>query len=214
MRVITLDRTKELLGIDTADHDSDIQTAIPIVDAAVKAITRNRYNTHVIGETTNGSEYVEVYEVLDNQREIYTRKKWSAEHVRDIAEYLQVGQRVSGEGVPDDTYIEEVYYNGPTVVFGSKTYNVPLIEMSNEATETNSSAQIFLGVSIALEPIIAKAVFWQVGQFNETIRDESWVSKSMGPVSVTKATFDAKVDQKWGMPLFLIKALPHHHGGH
>jgi hypothetical protein len=73
---------------------------------------------------------------------------------------------------------------------------------------------MFLGVNIGLESIIAKAVFWQLGQFNTTIRDESWVSKSMGPVSVTKATFDAKVDGKSGMPLFLIKALPRGHGGH
>ncbi len=213
MRIITLSRVKELLGITTNDYDSDINLAIPIVDAAVKRITRNRYNTQVIGEMTNGSPYVEVYEVLDNWQEIYKRKKWS-EGVRDIGEYLEVGQRISGEGVDSDTYIEEIYYNGPTVEFSGKTYNVPVIEMSNAATSTTASAQIFLGVNIALESIIAKAIFWQLGQINTSIRDESWVSKSMGPVSVSKSTLDSKVDGKSGMPLFLIKALPRGHGGH
>lgn len=214
MRIITKDRVKELLGITDGDHDSDIDLAIPIIDAAVKRITRNRYNTQVIGEMESGSKYVEVYEVLDNWQQIYKRKKWSDYHVRDIGEYLETGQRITGEGVDSDTYIEEVYYNGPTVEFSGKTYNVPVIEMSNAATETNSSAQIFLGVNIGLEPIIAKAVFWQLGQFDTSIRDESWVSKSMGPVSVSKSTLDSRIDGKSGMPLFLIKALPKGHGGH
>ncbi len=213
MRIITLSRVKELLGITTNDYDSDINLSIPIIDAAVKRITRNRYNTQVIGEMTSGSPYVEVYEVLDNWQEIYKRKKWS-EGVRDIGEYLEVGQRISGEGVDSDTCIEEVYYNGPTVELSGKTYNVPVIEMSNAATSTTTSAQIFLGVNIALESIIAKAIFWQLGQFNTSIRDESWVSKSMGPVSVSKSTLDSKVDGRSGMPLFLIKALPRGHGGH
>ena len=214
MRVITQSRVKELLGIGSDDtYDADINTAIPIVDAAVKRIMRNRLNWQIIGETTNGSKYMEVYQVMDNWHEVYNRK-WLNEYLIDLQEYLEVGQRVNGEGIADDTYIEEVYYNGPTVEFSGTTYNVPVVEMSNAATATNTNAQVFLGINIGLEPIIAKAVFWQVGQLNTSIRDESWVSKSMGPVSVTKSTLDAKIDGKSGMPLFLIKALPNYHGGH
>lgn len=214
MRVITLSRVKELLGLSTDDtYDSELNTAIPIVDAAVKRITRNRYNYQIVGETKNGSKYVEVYSLFDDWTRLYERKG-DYQHNHDLEDYIEIGQKVTGEGIPDDTHIVEVYYNGPAVELDGDTLTVPVIELSNAATATDSAAQILLGSSIALDPVIAKACFWQASQINTSISDTAWKSKSMGPVSVTKSDMDAKLDNKSGMPAWFVKALPRYHGGH
>lgn len=211
MRVITLSKVKELLGITDSTYDTELTAAITIVDAAVKRITRNRYNYQIVGDVKNGSNYVEVYSLLFDGRRVWDYE--GKRYIDDLSEYLEIGQQVQGEGIPDNTIISDVYYNGGMVDFSGDNRNVPVIELSNAATSNNVSAQIFLGINTALQPIIAKAVWWQTEQMNTTINDTTWKSRSMGPVSVTKGE-DAQMDGKSGMPLFLLRALPRYHGGH
>ena len=183
MRVITLDRVKELLGIDETTYDADLQIALPIIDAAVKQITGNQYNHHVYGSTENGSDSVSL--------------------IMDI-ESVQVGQLISGDGIPADTYVEEIIYDD----------GILTVTMSEDATASGDLIDMWLGIPISYQPVIAKAVWWQKDQFSTTITDDAWSSKSMGPVSVTKAGGSEKLDGKTGMPLWFVRAFPRYHGGH
>jgi len=213
MKVITLDKTKELLGISENTYDSAISSAIPYVDAAVKQITRNRFNYQVVGDVKNGSTIVELTSVYNYIWNSYMRYH-DPEFVDYLEEHVQVGQKITGEGIPDDTYIDEVYYNGAAVTLSSEDFSIPTIELTNAATSSKADAQIFLGMNRAFEPIVAKAVWWKTLQVNQNIASEVWQRKSMGPVSVSKSDMDAKLDGRVGMPIWFVKALPHYHGGH
>ena len=197
MRVIDLATTKTLLGITDTSYDTEITAAIPYIDAAVKQITRNRYNYRVIGATESGS----------------TRMSLSPGGLdyNDLEEYIETGMLISGTGIPANAYIAEVFYNYPTREYVTEIIE---IDLSANATETGSDVSVYLGINIAYQPIIAKAVWWWTLQTNTAIKNDVWQSRRMGPVSVSKQDMDAKVDGSYGVPIWLVKALPHFHGGH
>lgn len=213
MQVIDLATTKALLGITSSDSDAAITAAIPYIDAAVKTITGNRYNVQVAGSVTSGSQYVEVWSFRTDARGYYIR--YDDQRFADtLGEFVQVGQLIEGEGIPSGAYIEEVYYNAPSVTVSSTDKAVPTIKLSANATATNESAQLFLGINISYRPTIAKGIQWHINQLNTTITDNSWQSRSMGPVSVTKGSSADRIDGKSGMPFWFVRAFPRYMSGH
>jgi len=204
MKVISLSKAKELLGISGTTMDTAITAKIDYIDAIVKQITGNRFNYRVIGQLTSGSPRVSLTSINTN---IYRYE------VETLQEFLQVGQLISGEGIPADTYIEEVYYNLPTDDVVTDNF-IPEIDMSADATEDGAGVAVYLGANIAQQMIIAKGINYLIQQTSTSVDDNTWTSKTMGPVSVTRGEMNAKIDGKYGMPSWFVRAFPKYHGAH
>lgn len=218
MAVITLAQVKQFTTLTDAD-DAAITAMLPIIDSKVKKITGNRWNWQIMGDTVNGSPYVEVQSVVNYagiKMNLNSRGVGSLYQVDDIEDYLCTGAQLSGEGIAAGAYIEEVYYNGPTVTLEGTVYAVPVIKMSANATATNTTAQVFLNVPLAYVPTIAKGVQWLIQQSTKGSESaqRGVASKSMGPVSVTYGSADVAIDGLTGMPGWFVKSLPRYHGGY
>lgn len=225
MKVITLEKTKELLGITDTSQDTQITAKIPIIDSKVKQITNNRYNYMIIGDITVGSPYVTVSSVYSNNMkcDYYYRNGYYG-YRRDginnhctydsIEEYLEVGQLISGTGIPADSYIDEVYYNGDVFDDGIDTFSVPTIKLSANATATTGSVRIYLGINIGYQDIIAKGIKFLIDGTSSILPTSGISSKSIGPVSVSYSSASQKLDNKYGMPAWFVSGLPKYASGH
>jgi hypothetical protein len=205
MKIITRERVKELLGIADTTYDNAIDAAIPVVDSAIKLITRNRYNYQVI-LSTNSTVYAEIYRVWNGY----------GVQLQDLENYIQVGQKIEGEGISSGTYIDEVYYNGQSVEFDGVSYSVPCVKLSDTATNTKVDNQCFTGIPIGFDIHIAKGVWWYTQQINTSIVDNTWTSKSIGKLSISKggSQSDNQLDGKSGFPLWFVRGFPHYMGGY
>ena len=121
---------------------------------------------------------------------------------------------IEGEGIADGTYIDEIYYNGDSIEFDSITYEVPVIKLSAVATATKVAAQLFIGVTIGMQPTIAKGIQYLINSTSTAIPTNALASRSLGPSSKSFATSDQNIDNKYGMPAWFIKSLPVYQGGH
>ena len=224
MKVITLAKTKELLGIptETTTYDAQITRYIPIIDSKIKLITKNRYNTKVIGDTTEDSKIVVLKSVYNNGLgyldflsnpycQLGINNKCCIE---DLQEYLEIGALIEGGSIPADAYIDEVYYNGYSYASGSTTYDVPTIELSEAATETATGVQIYLGFNIGLQTTTAKGIAWLIDQESMSIPEAGLLSKSIGPTRKSWSEKQAKIDGRYGMPTWFVKAFPQYMSGH
>lgn len=205
MQVITLAQVKALLGLANTTYDAAITASIPYIDSAVKQITRNRFNMQIGLVLENGSTTASLTSI----------DSYSATGLIDydfgIEEYLNVGQELEGTGIATGTYIQDIYYN----YAATDSINLVTVILSENATADSDGTVVFAGINITYKPIIAKAVWWQTLQTNTKIRNEVWKSRNMGgELIVTKADFDAKIDGSYGVPIWLVKALPRYHGGH
>ena len=227
MKVITLEKTKELLGIATIDTSKDaaITANIPMIDAKIKQITNNRFNQMIIGDITLNSPYIPVSSVYTNgQRCDYLYRNGLCGYYGDginnpyqydsIGEYLEVGQLVSGSGIPDGTYIEEVFYNGDVYSDGVTEFSVPVIQLSANATATGGAVRIYLGINIAYQSTIAKGIQYLINSTSAVLPGNSISSKSMLGVSVAYGSADQQMDNKYGMPAWFVKSFPQYQGGH
>ncbi len=215
MKVITLEKTKERLGISGTMYDDYINAQIPLIDAKVKQITNNRYNMNVTGDLTINSPYVSVSRVIQyNGGILFSRQNYSSSGINnkwlldDIDEYLEVGQQISGTGIPDNTYIEEVIQNNTTINNISMTG--PIVKMSANATASTSSGDMYLGINIAYQDIIAKGIWYAKSKTNMTLPGRTL--SSVGTVSF--ASEDNTIDGQYGMPSWFVKAFPQYQGGH
>jgi len=221
MKVITLAKTKTLLGISDTSQDAVITAQIPIIDSKVKDITNNRYNDQIIGDVTVDVLYVPVYGFTCNGVNYKYRsgRVWCSGinndyFIDDLEEYLKVGQLIEGEGIPAETYIDEIYYNSGSIEFDGVTYSVPVIKLSVVPTETNVSAQLFIGVTIGMQTTIAKGIQYLINQTSTSLPSNSLASKSILGVSKSFAGKDQEIDNKYGMPSWFVKAFPQYQGGH
>ena len=217
MQVITLAKVKELLGLAVTTYDTAITSAIPYIDSAVKRITRNKFNLQIVGNTTDGSDLIEVYSICNYAGVERTNPEGinAPGAIDDIYEYIDVGMLIEGDNIPADSYITEIYDPaGRTITIDSVDYTSAIVQISDDATETESSALIYLGIPIAYQSIIAKAVWWQTQQASTTLPSFGETSRSFGPLSCGKSDNDAQIDGKYGVPAWFVKALPHYMGGH
>lgn len=211
MTIIDLDTVKTNLGLSDTTYDAQISAQIPIIDAKVKQICNDNFNAQIVLDTTNGSAYAEVYAAYDwwggKRREHYRQSPMLKQIVGDIP----VGTRIVGEGIPDGTYVSDVYYTA-SVEFDGVTYSNPTIKLSAEATATNSAAQCFYGWNIAYNSVVSKGIWWLIKGASTTIEDDTWTSKSYGPVSVSRsAGSSGKIHNESGMPMWFVNALPRYH---
>lgn len=226
-KIITLAKTKELLGITDGDQDTKINRYIPIIDAKVKMMTNNRYNTQLFGNTTDSVTAVELFSIQNNQFGLWRfprsrglnfnqnqagiNNPWL---IDDLEEYLEVGTLISGDGIPADTYIDEVYFNGGQVTLDSVIYTTPTIVLSNAATATSDNAQIFTSFNIGLQTTVAKGIAWLIDEENETIPEAGLLSKSIGPTRKSWSVSQSQIDGRFGMPVWFVKSFPVYMSGH
>jgi hypothetical protein len=203
MSIITLAEVKTYRGITTSDFDAQITAYLPIIDAKVKQITGNRFNYRVIGELTLDSKSALLASINDQYNRFY---------YEDLQDYLQTGTKITGTGIPDGTYIEEVFYNLPNGEINDQD-NIPQVTLSQAVTESVSGGTCYLGINIAYLPTIAAGVMWLID--TQTSNGSNSLSgKSMGPVSVQYSQADQQIDNRYGMPAWFVKALPVYHRGH
>ncbi len=209
MKVITLAKTKELLGIKNTTYDTQIARYIPIIDAKVKQITGDRFNYQVVGNVISGETVVEIYGLRNATGGIQNNFT-----LDDLEEYLAVGDKIEGTTLPDDNYIDEIYYNSYSARISSVDKSIPTIKLATAATSTDGNAELFIGINIAYQPIIAKGLLWMIGEENINTPKQSLQSKSIGSISLSYGDHESRIDGRYGMPVWFIKALPHYMGVH
>jgi hypothetical protein len=225
-KIITVAKTKELLGIQEGSQDELINRYIPIIDAKVKLITKNRYNVQVLGDTTADSTTVKLKSIRNNtlgQLDFFGNPRWydccklginNPWCIEDLEEYIDTGTLISGGSIPANTYIDEVFYNGFSVVQGSDTFAIPTVTLSAAATETATGVQMFLGFNIGLQTTVAKGIAWLIDQENETEPDLGWTSSRIGSIGVVRGVSQAAIDGRYGMPVWFVNAFPKYMSGH
>lgn len=221
MKVITLEKTKTLLGLTGSTQDAAITAQIPIIDSKVKQITNYRYNDQITGDVVSDVLYVPVRSFICCGVNYTYRsgRVWCSGInnnfvIDDLEEYLQVDQLIEGEGIPAETYIDEIYYNGGSVEFDDITYTVPVIKLSVAATGTKNGAQLFIGVTIGMQTTIAKGIQYLINQTSTSLPSNSLASRSILGTSKSFAAKDQEIDNKFGMPAWFVKAFPQYQGGH
>jgi len=200
MKIITLVKTKELLGITATTYDTQITRYIPIIDSKVKQITGNRYNMQIIGATTISSKDVTISGLKNSTGGIQ-----NFHSLDDLEEYIKIGSLISGTGIADGAYIDEMYFN---------TSDYPIITLSAVATETASNVVLYLGIPIGLQTIVAKGIYWMITQESTGLPSFGLTSKSIGGTSKSWTDSDSKIDGSSGMPAWFCKAFPKYMGGH
>ena len=218
MQVITLARTKELLGISDTSQDAAITAKIPFIDAKVKLITRNNYNFKFGGDTTLGSKFLSVYELVSDFYTNYVYYDYlpgrSVSGINnpfiytDISESLEPGQLIEGEGIPADAYIVDITSSGTSVTISGTDYHVTYIELSAAATATQAGVLLTGGISIGYQDTIAKGIQYLINETSTALPETGIASESIGPVSVSYSAGSQKIDGKSGMPSWFVRGLP------
>ncbi len=200
MKIITLDKTKELLGITNTSNDELIERYITIIDAKVKLMTHNQYNMQIYGDITTGSETIPIYGLTNETGGINNNYSLDT-----IIEYIEVGSLIAGDNIPDETYINEVYMEDTIT---------PTIDLSAVATGTDTNIILTIGINIGLQPIIAKGIQWLIEQENTTLPEMGWTSQRIGSVSIVRGVAQAEIDGRYGMPVWFVNAFPRYMSGH
>jgi len=211
--IITLAQVKTALGITTTDHDAAITAVLPLVDAKVKEITRRNW-TLQLKATIDGTTNAEIRTVgTDPFLDAYPATSrsvgvnWSVDSVH---EHLHAGDSITGDGIPDDTFITDVYSIRRTV--GGKTYAAPSVVLSNAATATGS-VDVVVGFNRAYFPTVAKLAWWMIGDQATDTPAGSVASKSLGDISVSYSTAGADLDGRFGVPSWAVRGLPRYGRG-
>ena len=209
MKVITLAKTKELLGITDTAQDTEINRYINIIDSKVKQITHNRYNMQILGDTTIDSKIVPISGISNVTGGI--NNHWVMD---DIDEFILIGSLVSGEGIPDDTYIDEFYYNLSGVDQLNTIVKSPVIVLSADATATEANIIIYVGITIGLQTTIAKGIAWLINEESTSLPSAGLLSRSIGATRLSWSVSQSQIDGRYGMPSWFVKAFPVYLSGH
>lgn len=203
MQVITLAQVKTYLGITGSTQDAAITAMLPVIDAKVKQITGRNFNYQFIGSIVSGSSLMEIYNV--NQS--------GGKRPADIALIAELpsGTQLAGTGLASGTYITDTFYYANNGYNATDPNAMPYVVLSSPATQTNSAQYFYAGINLAYLPIIAKGVQFLMDNTNTTVIDSAWVSRSVGPLSVSRAQTDAALEARYGMPAWFIKGLPRYH---
>jgi hypothetical protein len=213
MAVITLDQVKTYTSLIDS-HDKYINAMIPVIDAKVKEITRQDWNKQIIGKVVSGSPYVEVYSIFIDNRYQDVRGINSDGRIDNLKTFLNSGTQINGTALASESYISAVYSNGDSVELNGTRYNVPVIQLNQNAIESDSNAELFLNISIAYLPVIAKGVQWLIDQNASSKMPGSGVkSTGIGPASVTFSDQAVELDGISGMPTWFVKGLPRYQRG-
>jgi len=191
MKIITLDKTKELLGITDTSMDVLINRYIPIIDSKVKQITKNKYNMQITGNVTIDSKIVNISGLNNATGGIQNNFT-----LDDVMDYLLHGDLVEGNNIPEGSYIDDINPLEGTIT------------LSEDVTATEANTIITVGVNIALQVTIAKGLYWLILQENTDMPDTGWTSQRIGSISVVRGVAQAAIDGRYGMPQWFVNALP------
>lgn len=211
---MTTAQAKKYLGIPSATttYDEDIATYIPVVEATARAITGSLYLLQVNGTITAGSKELAVSTVYSQTRMLYGGSVSKCGYGYDygdpgpktkkLHEVLTAGMQITGDGIPDDTFIERVQtFNGENTAY-----------LSAKATATGD-VEAYTDIPVMYLSAIAHGVWWMIGQQKTAIGDTSWTSRSVGPVSESRSEAEMKLDGQYGMPVWFVKTFPRvYHG--
>lgn len=220
--VITRDQVKLYLGVSDTSIDAEIDRYIPIIDTAVKQITRNDWNARYSLQTTSGSRDARIFPIDsfdDDDINIRTNRNVGRRvSLSRVGDSLRTGQTVTADNVPSDTYFTDVFiqeYSGTGRSSRSfYEYNkIISVELSVAATATGSETAI-VGINIAYLPIIAKGVNWFIAKENRTNPTSTFETKRVGPLTLTRSDVEADIDGRFGVPSWLVKALPKYTRGY
>lgn len=208
MKVITLETVKTFLGLSDTTYDAQITAQIPFIDAAVKQICNNNFSLQIYCGFTSGSKTVKVFSTEPESESRYPAEsfRWPSAALEQLLIDIPTGTMLEGSPVPSGAYIEDVFYSGDSQV----SLYIPSFTMSSAATATED-AYIYAGMNIAQQRIIAKGIWWAIGQVSTGIQATDWKSRNVGPLHVTRSDMDAKIDGKSGMPAWFVKAMPRYH---
>jgi hypothetical protein len=182
LNLISLSIVKSQLGLVDTTYDSQITAMIPIVSADVRRILNCEYNDYSPATYTNGSTELDVY-----NQSATSYKKYIGRSVP-----LSMGQVVTGENIPDDTYIISV---DPDT--GNYT-------MSAEAT--GSGDYIYPTITISQWPTISKMIMYRIAKTISTDSgDDNFVSRSVGPLNINLG--QSAINKRWNYPQKLIDDL-------
>ena len=182
LNLITLATIKSQLGITATTYDSSLTAMIPIVSADVRRILNTQYDNYSTAVYTSGSTDLNTYApgVTDYRKSYGTPLS------------LKMGDVVTGENIPDDTYI--ISQNPDTGVY----------TMNQSAT--GAGDYVYPTVNISQWPTISKMVFYRVSKSNTTsVGEKSAISKSVGGLSVNYG--NSEINKRWNYPQTLIDDL-------
>lgn len=218
MIVITRDKVKELLGITTSDYDAQIDAKIPYIDAKVKQITRNKWDYKFVGSPELDSNKLYVYEYIPYPQSAAERNVSGINNsaiYSDVSEALEVGQLITGVGIPADTYIQNIVKQGTdSNTVDTTDYQQVYIELSANATASGVNIELTAGINIAYQDIIAKGIWYLIDSTSTTLPKSGLASRSYGPVSVSFSNSNQQLDGKSGMPSWFVKGLPRYTRGY
>ena len=200
MKIITLAKTKELLGITDTAQDTEINRYITIIDAKVKLITNNQYNMQIVGDVTLDSVVVPISGLTNVTGGINNYHS-----LDDIMEFIKVGDLVEGDNIATDTYINQVYLSGGTI---------PTIDLSANSTATEASIIITVGFNIGLQTTVAKGIQWLINEESTSIPSAGLLSRSIGATRLSWSVSQSQIDYLYGMPNWFVKAFPTYMSGH
>lgn len=201
MTVITSAQVKTLLGITASTYDAAIALKIPIIDSLVKRLTRNRYSYQVNGSIVTNSKTLTVSTIY-SYAGILLDPYVDGITINDI---LVCGQQIEGTGIASGSYITDMSSFGCLAT--------PTITLSANATATGSVVAL-TGIPIDLQQVIAKGIWFMIDNDSTVLKDDTWISRRMGNMSVTRGNKDTAIDNTSGMPMWFIKAFPSFQGGY
>lgn len=206
--IITLAQVKTYLGIADNSLDTQITAMLPIVDAKVKEITNNNWNMQVKG-IIDGTQFVQLRTIgTDPFTDAYPQNSYSIGvdwTLDDLGAHLKTGYEISGDGIPDDSYITDVFRK--RVSAGGITYTAPVVKMSETATAAGT-IDVTIGFNRAYHRTVAKLVLWMINDQSQSIPTAAVSSKSLGDISVTFAADTDDLDGRYGVPRWSVVGLP------
>jgi len=168
LNLISQATVKTQLGITDNTYDDQITAMIPIVSSDVRRILNCNYDRYVYALLTSGSA-----DFLYNKG-------------------LQMGQVISGTGIPDDTYIT--------------SFNIDTDTYTMSAAATADADYFVPTVQIAQWPAISKMIFYKISkQSTDSATQEKYQSITYGNVSKTFA--GGEINKKFDYPQVLLDDL-------
>ena len=155
---------------------------IPIVSADVRRILNTEYNCYSAATYSAGSANLNVYAPgVTDYRKSYGE-----------AVELNMGDVVTGENIPGDTYIV------------SMDPDAGLYVMNQAAT--GAGDYIYPTVNIAQWPTISKMIAYRISKNTlASAGEKNVVSKSVGPLNVNYG--QSEINKRWNYPQLLIDDL-------
>ena len=178
LNLITLATVKTQLGIGDTTYDSAITAMIPIVSNDVRRILNTNYDTYILATITNSSTDVTI-------------------GGDDFNDYIQrplfnMGQVISGTGIPDDTYFTN--YDPDTA-----TYTI-------SQSATAAGTYFYPTIQISQWPAISKMIFYKVTkQSTDSATERLYSSITYGNVS--KSFGDQQINSQYDYPQVILNDL-------